>query len=114
MLQDPQDGVVNQSDEDEWYCTCFVGNRTCRGLPHTQARDWLFTGTLASCIAPLPFPPAHDLFMTSDLQDNPFVMSTMREYEDDPNGQRSYYYRVIIWLKTVRHASRCCANSTVH
>jgi len=49
--------------------------------------------------------------MTSDLQDNPFVMSTMREYEDDPNGQRSYYYRVIIWLKTVRPAHDWCANA---
>ena len=45
---------------------------------------------------------AHDLFITSDNQDEPFVMSTMREYETDPEGKRQYHYRVIIWLKTVR------------
>ena len=44
---------------------------------------------------------AHDLFITAGAQDEPFVMSTMREYEVDGTGHRAYQYRVIIWVKTV-------------
>jgi len=65
MLQDPQDGVVNQSDEDEWYSTCFVGNRTWRAVPHTQAGERPLTVTLAASVAPVPVPasarPLHDV-----------------------------------------------------